>query len=230
MFVTRFCTSGSLALAVALSCAAVTGCSPPVVSVEEGPREYVAQDYERVLKRWTRSVELLSVAELDNVLSVTATFESWDFRWAYVMRYADDYRLTVDQRRALLERSLAATRDEHQFYFALYAQKYKWGDLGMDNPAWIVRLIDDTGSETAPQEITEVRRPGAIERTYFPYTTPWRRAYRVSFPVKRSDGTPTIAASANWFGLRFAGAQGNDELIWQLERTTDVPTLGDDAS
>jgi len=192
----------------------LTGCSTPPVNTAEGPREYVPQDYDRVLKHWTRSARLLSVGQFDNVLSVTATFESWDFRWAYVMRYADDYRLTVDQRRALLERSLAESRQEHQFYLALSAQKHKWGDLTMDTPAWIIRLIDDTGSETAPREIVEIKRPGAIETTYFPYTTPWRRTYRVSFPATRPDGQPTISRHARSLGLRYAGAQGNEELTW----------------
>lgn len=200
-----------------------TGCTPMPVNTAEGPREYVSQDYDRVLKHWTRSARLLSVDQLDNVLSVTATFESWDFRWAYVMRYADDYRLTVDQRRSLLERTLAECRKEHQFYLALSAQKHKWGDLGTDTPAWIIRLIDDTGSETAPKEIVEIRRPGAIENTYFPYTTPWRRAYRVTFPVTRADGQPTISTQAHSLGLRFAGAQGNDELTWVLSDSTQNP-------
>lgn len=191
-----------------------TACAPPPVNTAEGPREYVPHDYDRVLKHWTRSARLLSVEQLDNVLSVTATFESWDFRWAYVMRYADDYRLTVNQRRSLLERTLAESRKEHQFYLTLSAQKYKWGDLIANEPAWIIRLIDDTGSETAPREIVEIKRPGAIENTYFPYTTPWRRAFRVSFPVLRADGQPTISKQARSMGLRFAGAQGNDELTW----------------
>ena len=193
------------------------GCATPSVRLDEGPREYVATDYERILRNWTREMEFLSVDELDNVLTVTATYESWDFRWAYVARYAEDYRLTVDQRRALLERSLAETRQHHQFYVALYAQRPKWSDLTADNAAWIVRLIDDVGSETVPSEIETIKRPGAIERTYFPYTTPWRRAYRIRFPQVRADGRPTVAPNAEWFGLRFTGAQGNDELIWQVE-------------
>jgi hypothetical protein len=199
----------------------ILACTPLPVNVGEGPREYVSQDYDRVLKHWTRSARLLSVDQLDNVLSVTATFESWDFRWAYVMRYAEDYRLTVDQRRTLLERTLAECRKEHEFYLALSAQKHKWGDLATDAPAWIIRLIDDTGSETAPKEIVEIKRPGAIENTYFPYTTPWRRAYRVSFPVVRPDGQPTISTQARSMGLRFAGAQGNDELTWVLADSQD---------
>jgi len=32
-----------------------------------------------------------------------------------------------------------------------------------------------------------------------------------------ADGKPTIADDAAWFGLRFAGAQGNEELRWELE-------------
>ncbi|MGC4087471.1 MAG: hypothetical protein QM756_06190 [Polyangiaceae bacterium] len=119
---------------------------------------------------------------MDNVLNVTSTYESWDFRWAYVVRYAEDYRLTVDQRHDLLQRSLAESRGLHTFYLALYSQKYKWNDLTAKQPAWIVRLIDDEGTETAPSSIDVIKRPGAIELTYFPYTTPWRSAFRVSFP------------------------------------------------
>ncbi len=208
----------SVALTLALLIGPV-GCATHTVSLAEGPREYVPEDYKRVLKRWTRSRELLSIEEFDNVLTVTATFETWDFRWAYVMRYAQDYRLTVEQRQALLGRSLAETRRAHQFFVAMYAQRHKWADLTMDDPAWIVRLIDDRGGETVPQEIIEIKKPGAIERTYYPYTSPWRRIYRVSFPAVRADGNPTISPSARWVGLRFAGAQGNDQLVWALNPT-----------
>ena len=47
----------------------------------------------------------------------------------------EDYRLTVDQRHSLLERSLAETRDAHEFYVALYAEKHKWNDLTATEPA-----------------------------------------------------------------------------------------------
>lgn len=197
-------------------CGTAVGCATRGVDMAEGPREYVATDYEAVLRNWTRSRQLTSINELDNVLTVTATYESWDFRWAYVVRYAEDYRLTVDQRRTLLERALARAQERHEFYVALYAQRYKWNDLNLEDPAWIVRLIDDTGTETAPTDIEAIRRPGAIELTYFPYTTPWRSAFRVSFPRVRADGRPSIPERARWFGLRFAGAQGNETLVWHV--------------
>jgi hypothetical protein len=204
---------------LALCVLALLGCTAEKVSLRSGPREYVATDYERVLDRWTRQEQLFLASELDDVLTVTATYESWDFRWAYVVRYAEDYRLTVDQRRALLQQSLTETHGTHQFYVALYAQRHKWSDLTAENAAWIIRLIDDVGNETAPTDIEPIRSPGAIERTYFPYTTPWRRAYRVQFPVAREDGRQTIAPDAQWFGLRFAGAQGNQQLVWLIDHS-----------
>ena len=206
----------TVAFVVAL--AGAPACASSTVSLAEGPREYVAIDYDSVLKRWTRSAQLTSLNAMDNVLTVSATYESWDFRWAYAVRYAEDYRLTVDQRHALLERSLAETRERHEFYLALYAQKHKWNDLTDEHPAWIVRLVDDAGTETAPSEIQVIRKPNAIELTYFPYTTPWRSAFRLTFPRVRADGRPTIPPEARWFGLRFAGPQGNQEVVWEIQK------------
>jgi hypothetical protein len=218
----KFASVATVALATFAPLAAVllSACRTPPVGLREGPREYVASDYETVLKTWTRSEQLATVNAMDNVLTVTATYESWDFRWAYTVRYAEDYRLTVDQRHALLERSLAETRDAHEFYVALYAEKHKWNDLKAKEPAWIVRLTDDEGTETAPSEIQKIKKPGAIELTYFPYSSPWRSAFRITFPKVRADGRPTISPAARWFGLRFAGAQGNQELIWEVETTS----------
>lgn len=201
---------------ISFAALAAAGCARKVVDLREGPREYVATDYETVLRQWTRSNQLTTVDQMDNVLTVTSTYESWDFRWAYVIRYAEDYRLTVEQRHELLERSLAQSREHHTFYVALYAQKHKWNDLTAKEPAWIVRLIDDEGTETAPSAIDTIKKPNAIELTYFPYTSPWRSAFRITFPKVRADGRPTISYAARWFGLRFAGAQGNQELVWEI--------------
>ena len=211
-----------LVAAVALACAA---CGDPRVSLRTGPREFVASQYPEILGRWTRSKSLLTLGELDDLLTVTATFESWEFRWAYVVRYAQDFRLTVEQRRVLLDKTLAQTQDRHNFYVALYGANRRWTDLSRPNSAWIVRLIDSDGNETAPTTIEIIPKPGAIERTYFPYTTVWRQAFRLQFPKTSSDGRPTIAPGAAWFGLRFAGAEGNDELRWDLDRSRG-PAIG----
>ena len=195
------------------------GCGDPTVSLRTGPREFVASQYSQILARWTRSKSLLTLSELDDLLTVSATYESWEFRWAYVIRYAQDFRLTVEQRRVLLDKTLAQTQDRHNFYVALYGANRRWTDLSRPNSAWIVRLIDSDGNETAPTTIEVIPKPGAIERTYFPYTSVWRQAFRLQFPKTSSDGHPTIAPDAAWFGLRFAGAEGNEELHWEIEHS-----------
>jgi hypothetical protein len=193
------------------------GCAEQKVSLAAGPREYVPTDYSDVLKKWTRNERLIVLSELADELNVTATYESWDFRWAYVIRYSADYRLTIEQRHELLDRTLRATSEDHEFYVALYGTNWRWIDLSRATSAWIVRLIDDQGNETAPAKIESIPKPGPLEFRYFPFTTIWRRVFRIRFPRQTGDGRPTIANNARWFGLRFAGAQGNEELRWELE-------------
>ncbi len=216
----------SLLLAIAIATPAVGGCATSIVSLKEGPREYVATDYDNVLRAWTRTENLIALSELENFLTATATFESWDFRWAYVVRYVQDYRLTIDQRKRLLDKALEETRQHHQFFVAIYGGDRRWNDLTKPDSAWIVRLIDEKGNETAPEEIVGIKRPNALERTYYPYASPFRRAFRIRFPRALPGGRPTIAPSAKWFGLRFAGAQGNTELVWQLVDPAPSPPGG----
>jgi hypothetical protein len=209
----------------------VGGCAEQNVSLAGGAREYVAGDYPEVLKAWTRNKSFFSLAQLDERLTVTATFESWDFRWAYVVRYASDFRLTVEQRRELLDKTLAETRNEHEFYVALYGPNWRWTDLSRPTSEWVVRLIDDKGNETAPSRIEAIIKPGPLEYEYFPYTTPWRHAYRIQFPRTTSTGQPTISPDAIWFGLLFAGAEGNGDLIWRVapgdESRAGLPSVSD---
>lgn len=210
--------------------AACAACGDPRVSLRTGPREFVPSQYSQILARWTRSASLLTLAELDDLLTVSATYESWEFRWAYVVRYAQDFRLTVEQRRVLLDKTLAQTQDHHNFYVALYGANRRWTDLSRPNSAWIVRLIDSDGNETAPTTIEIIPKPGAIERTYFPYTSVWRQAFRIQFPKTASDGRPTIAPDASWLGLRFAGAEGNEELHWDIDCSRSGATARIDGS
>ena len=182
-----------------------------------GAREYVASDYPPVLKRWTREESLILFSELDDKLTVTATFESWDFRWAYVVRYAADYRLTIEQRRELLERTLHETEDDARVLRRPLRDQVA---LGRSHAARRARgsCASSTTRAARPRRRRSRRivKPGPIEDRYFPYTTVWRHAFRIRFPRQTDDGRPTIAPNARWFGLRFAGAEGNEELHWDI--------------
>ena len=71
------------ALIMALTLGALTlsasACAPPAVTLAEGPREYVATDYDNVLKRWTREESLIIYTELERALTVTATLRAGTF-------------------------------------------------------------------------------------------------------------------------------------------------------
>ena len=196
---------------------AAMGCAAPLVSLDEGTREYVATDYPNVFKLWTRTEDLVLFEELERALTVSATFETWDFRWAYVIRYAKDYRLTVPQRQQLLKERLSETRENHEFFVALYGANNKHNDLTHEDSAWIVRLIDSTGNETAPTKIDKIKKPNTLERRYYPFNTVWRKAFRVRFSRRNKQGHLTVSPDAEWVGLRFAGAMGNTDLIWRLK-------------
>ncbi|MEM1034169.1 MAG: hypothetical protein AAF928_08190 [Myxococcota bacterium] len=208
---------------------ASVGCGATPVNLAEGPRAYVATDYEAVRSRWTREESLILFEDLERALTVTATFETWDFRWAYVVRYARDYRLTVAQRQRLMRRQLEDTRKEHEFFVSLYGAELRLNDLTRDDAAWVVRLVDDQGHETAPSQIQRIRSPNAIHRRYYPDTNPWRQSFRIRFPVASSEGQPSVDPGANWLGLRFAGAWGNVDLVWDLAQpdatASDDPTV-----
>jgi hypothetical protein len=176
-------------------------CTTPEATLAQGAREYTPNDYERVLARWTRSEDLITLRALDNILTVTATFESWDFRWAYSVRYARDYQLSETQTQARIDTALEETRHSHQFFVALHGAQRKYSDLATPQSAWTVKLVDDRGNETAPEAIVPIPKPGPIERTYFPYASVWRRVFRIKFPTSTASerrSRPILKASAAW--------------------------------
>lgn len=193
-----------------------TACGEPRLSNAAGPRDYLASDYEDVLSKWTRSGGLLDFGDAEDHLTVTATYQAWDFRWAYDERYADDFRLTAEQKSARREESAKDDALNYRFYIAMYGSKPRWGKIGTRDAAWVVRLVDDKGNESEAAEIVEVPRPGALETRYFPYTTPWRNVFQVRFSRQKADGSPAIHPSAAWMGLRFAGPQGHRDVKWLL--------------
>ena len=218
-------------LAVSVFLAAVFGATAscthagPTVSLAEGPRPYDGSEYGSVMDRWTRTHSLIRLPTVDDRLTVTATYESWDFRFSYVMRYARDYRLTVEERQAMLDKSLLETQTAHKFQIALYGSlPPRMTDLTRPNCAWVVRLVDDQGNETAPTRIEQLLRPTGIDKAYFPYLSVWRQIFKVDFPKTKTDGSPTVAKNAKWVALSFSGAYGQDEIRWALTPEGEADT------
>lgn len=209
-------TRWSVALGVLALALGGLACAAPKVDLRGGGRSYTPDDYGAIARRWTREERLNTVAAMDNVLTVTSTFESWDFRWAYATRYARDYGLSTEEAVNLRTRALAETTESHHFVVALFGTATEHGDLTKKEPAWVVRLVDDRGTVTEPVDLVKVKSPSPPMTIYYPFVNSWRTAYRVTFPRVRGDGSPSIGADARWFGLEFTGPQGKATLVWEL--------------
>lgn len=204
-----------------LGLAIASSCATPHVNLEHGPRTYTAESYSDVYERWTRSGHAYTFEGIEDHLAVTATYESWDFRWAYVVRYARDFMLSTAERTALLDQQLSGASREHAFYVTLQSPNRRYGELTRPTSAWRVLLINDRRQEVAPVAIELIRRPGALERTYFRHTNPWRQAYRIRFPksvrVPGQGDVEVLDPRTRSFVLRFSGPLGHADMVWQVE-------------
>ncbi len=198
---------------------AVVSCGPGTVPIREGTRAFTASDYSGVYDRWTRSADEFDFGHLAEILHVTATFESWEFRWAYVVRYAADHSLTTDERTRTLEQSLADARDRHRFLVTVGLPIFREGDLTGTFSDVRVILVDPAGHQTSPTEISRIGRPSTDQRIYFPSINRQRHTFRIAFPTVGEDGAPTIPDDATEITLRFAGALGQVDLRWNLDQS-----------
>jgi hypothetical protein len=194
----------------------VSGCKQHALVMEPGPRVFTAESYPYVWEAWTRDEESFSWKELTHELHVTATFESWEFRWAYIVRYARDYSLLPSARDEMLQASLASSRQEHRFFVTLSGFDFRESNLVGKQSAWRVLLLDPQGNQSVPISMERVRRPSAVDRVYFPQVDPLRETFRVIFPAVGRDGRETIPDGAPFVVLRFTGARGRVDLRWDL--------------
>lgn len=206
-------------LIVAFAALAVVGCKPQKITMEPGPRTFTPDSYPRIWEAWTREEESFAWKELTHEIFVSATFESWEFRWAYVVRYAHDYSLTPEARDEMLNASLTSSRQEHRFFVTLAGLDFRESNLTNRSSAWRVILIDPEGRQTDPVLLERVRRPSAVDRVYFPQVNSFRQTFRLTFPAVDSDGRPTIPEGAQFVVLRFTGARGRADLRWDLRPT-----------
>lgn len=198
-----------------LACALLLGCGAQAISLRPEPRSFTWRDYDEVYRAWTRDADEFDFGRLSDVLNVTGTFQSWELRWAYVVRYAHDYSLSTEARTEMLRASLADAEQHHRFFVTLSGSSYRESDLTREDSAWRVLLVDEQGAQTVPIEVDKVD-PTPADRVYFPSISPFRHAFRIVFPAFRPDGSPTIPSDARFVVLRFTGARGSVDLRWDF--------------
>ena len=185
------------------------------VDFSETPRDYLPTDYDHVYERWTR--HQVARRDVDIALEAWATYKSWDFREAYIERYASIYSLSESDRAALRRAQLETARQSFEFNLTTLSAQYAWNDLEKSSSAWRVTLVDALGHEIAPDEIRIEKLPDAYESAFFPVKDEFKRAfqktYRVRFAVP--SGGDFVGPKSGSITLRIASPIGRLELAWQ---------------
>ena len=181
------------------------------VDFSESPRAYVARDYTEVYERWTRHDFVSHDAE--KAIELWATFKSWDFREAYIERYAATYSISDADREALRQLEKKALHEAYEFHVTAQSANYKWNDLEKKSSPWRLVLMDALGHELQPESIRVEKLPEVVEREFFPAKTPFTKAYVVRFVAPANSEFAGIASGS--LVLRLSSPAGRVELSWR---------------
>lgn len=195
----------------------VLACGPKPVDIGHQSRSYEPSDYRDIFECWSREIRILPVDGVENVLTARATYLSYEFRSAYVVRVASDLRYTPAEKQQLLARELDAEKGKHEFFVSLMSGLDNCDELDTDEGPWRIRLVDDRGRGVVPEAVVEVRKPTAAEIKYFDFDPVQRKAYRLSFPVLADDGQPIISSRTRSFSLTFSSAFSQGDMEWEID-------------
>lgn len=182
------------------------------VDFSETPRDYLPNDYRAVYQRWTRHD--FAEHDVDKALDVWATFKSWDFREAYIEKYASIYSLSDAKRNELRVAQREANRQAFEFHVTAQSANWDWNDLEKKSSPWRVTLLDALGHELPSERVRIEKLPDAYEREFFPAKTPFSKTYSVRFVIP-GPGVDFSGVKAGSLTLRFASPIGRVDLVWK---------------
>ena len=157
------------------------------VDFSETPRDYLANDY-RVSTTAGPGTTTPSTT-VDKALEVWATFKSWDFREAYIEKYAAIYSLSdAKPDRAAPGPATRPTSQACEFHVTAQSANWDWNDLEKASSPWRVTLLDALGHELPSERVRIEKLPDAYEREFFPAKTPFTKTYSVRFIMPAPGG------------------------------------------
>lgn len=188
-------------------------CSGPQAPLRLQPQENVsAEDYDRMLDRWTRRDEVFD--GLFSIIFVHASFHSPELRRAFLEKFPESYGRGSDEARRLTLADPSA-ESHWEFFLAASTAKPRWNDLAREDSIWRVTLRADDG----PVVDAKVRRIdlNANLRRFYPFISPFALTYGLEFPLTTIEGEPTIGPRTRQLVLRISSALGAAEMTWTLE-------------
>ena len=196
--------------------AATVACAssrPQTVDFSDTTKHYRADDYRAVHDAWTRHAKL--VQDVGTVMEIWATLKSWDFRQAYIAKYAKAYDLPEAERETLAKSQHDMARSAYEIHLVAQSTTDRWNDLDRRNSPWRITLLDGTGAELTPASVKIEKVPEIYESEFFPDRTPFSRSYALRFVRADGGGDSFVGPDSGRLILRIASPMGKVEVAWE---------------
>jgi hypothetical protein len=203
-------------------CLLLVGCAtsrPILVDFSESTKTYRSGDYATALETWTRHDQLLLYDQYDigTAMEIWATFKSWDFRQAYVAKYAKIYGLAESERDQLAKSQLETARAVYEIHMVAQSTTDRWNDLDRRTSPWRITLLDGTGAELAPTSVKVEKLPEVYEYEFFPARTPFSKTYTLKFVRPEGAGEAFLGPQSGRMILRVVSPIGKVEVVWEAK-------------
>ena len=198
--------------ALAASCVTSRG---PTVDFSEATKTYRNDDYPDRFEAWTRHAKM--VQDVGTVMEIWATFKSWDFRQAYLAKYAKVYDLADGERDQVAKSQKEAARAVYEIHLVAQSTTDRWNDLEKRTSPWRLTLLDGTGAELAPSSIKVEKLPEVYEYEFFPTRTLFSRTFTVRFVHPEGAGESFTGPQSGRMILRLASPLGKVEVAWDAK-------------
>jgi hypothetical protein len=199
-------------------CVLLVGCATsraPVVDFSEETKSYRQDDYPAAFEAWTRHAKL--VQDIGTAIEIWATFKSWDFRQAYVAKYAKVYDLADAEREQVSKSQQETARAVYEIHLVAQSTTDRWNDLDRRTSPWRITLLDGTGAELAPTSIKVEKLPEVYETEFFPTRTLFSKTYTLRFVRPEGAGESFIGPQSGRMILRVASPIGKVEVAWEAK-------------
>jgi len=207
----RWCMASAL-------CTLLAGCAtsrPPLVDFSEATKSYRNDDYPAAFEAWTRHAKL--VQDIGTAMEIWATFKSWDFRQAYVAKYAKVYDLAESERDQVAKSQQETARAVYEIHLVAQSTNDRWIDLDRRTSPWRITLLDGTGAELAPTSIKVEKLPEVYEYEFFPARTLFSKTYTLRFVRPEGAGETFLGPQSGRMILRVVSPIGKVEVEWEAQ-------------
>jgi hypothetical protein len=188
---------------------------PASVDFSETTKNYRDEEYQPTFDAWTRHAKL--VQDVGTVMEVWATFKSWEYRQAYIAKFAKVYDLADGEREQLAKAQKETARAVYEIHLVAQSTADKWTDLERRTSPWRLTLIDGTGAELAPTSIKVEKLPELYETAFFPTRTSFSRTFTLRFVRPEGSGESFVGPQSGRMILRIASPLGKVEVVWEAK-------------